>query len=109
MSILTEICKILENYETWPFLCCSVYRNHLVLDTQVLLLHCLVHSKCLFCQEILFKSAKKKKGMTVGFVNFENAEQLSSAMEVPLVIYTLCLLVFKLAMPFFDWYMGILM
>ncbi|XP_044468437.1 zinc finger CCCH domain-containing protein 24 isoform X1 [Mangifera indica] len=31
--------------------------------------------------EILFKSAKKKKGMTVGFVNFENAEQLSSAME----------------------------
>ncbi|KAL5831168.1 hypothetical protein ACOSQ4_016522 [Xanthoceras sorbifolium] len=32
-------------------------------------------------QGVLVKSAKKKKGMTVGFVSFEGAEQLKSAME----------------------------
>lgn len=38
-----------------------------------------------FLQSILFKSAKKKKGMTVGFVTFESTEQLKSAVEVSLV------------------------
>ncbi|KAJ0084899.1 hypothetical protein Patl1_30710 [Pistacia atlantica] len=52
---------------------------------------CLVHlprkwssdnlKKFLAEHEILFKSAKKKKGMTVGFVNFGSTEQLSSSME----------------------------
>lgn len=32
-------------------------------------------------QSILFKSAKKKKGMTVGFVSFESTEQLKSSVE----------------------------
>ncbi|XVE79741.1 hypothetical protein DITRI_Ditri14bG0081200 [Diplodiscus trichospermus] len=32
-------------------------------------------------QGITFKSAKKKKGMVVGFVSFESAEQLESAVE----------------------------
>lgn len=36
-------------------------------------------------QGIIFKSAKKKKGMTVGFVSFESTEQLKSAVEVSLV------------------------
>ncbi|KAB2038602.1 hypothetical protein ERO13_D03G133900v2 [Gossypium hirsutum] len=52
---------------------------------------CLVHlprkwhgdnlRKFLSEQGITFKSAKKKKGMVVGFVSFENAEQLKSAVE----------------------------
>ncbi|KAK3206012.1 hypothetical protein Dsin_020058 [Dipteronia sinensis] len=52
---------------------------------------CLVHlprkwtsdhlKKFLTDHGILSKSAKKKKGMTVGFVSFESAEQLKSAME----------------------------
>ena len=33
-------------------------------------------------QGISFKSAKKKKGMTVGFVSFESVEQLKSSVEV---------------------------
>ncbi|GMH10947.1 hypothetical protein Nepgr_012788 [Nepenthes gracilis] len=33
-------------------------------------------------QGVLFKSAKKKKGMTVGFVNFETHEQMKNAIEV---------------------------
>lgn len=36
---------------------------------------------CVF-QGIVCKSAKKKRGMTVGFVNFENGEQLKTAVEV---------------------------
>ncbi|KAA0035339.1 hypothetical protein IC582_026738 [Cucumis melo] len=32
-------------------------------------------------QSVLFKSAKKKKGMTVGFVSFESTEQLRSSVE----------------------------
>ncbi|PSR86603.1 Zinc finger CCCH domain-containing protein [Actinidia chinensis var. chinensis] len=32
-------------------------------------------------QGIVYKSAKKKKGMTVGFVNFESAEQVKRAIE----------------------------
>lgn len=43
--------------------------------------HCFVF---LF-QSVLFKSAKKKKGMTVGFVSFESTEQLRSSVEVSLV------------------------
>lgn len=35
-----------------------------------------------FCQGVVHKSAKKKKGMVVGFVTFEDAEQLKSAIEV---------------------------
>ncbi|GLU11786.1 hypothetical protein SLE2022_285080 [Rubroshorea leprosula] len=52
---------------------------------------CLVHlprkwhsdnlRKFLSEQGVLFKSAKKKKGMVVGFVSFENEEQLQTAME----------------------------
>lgn len=52
---------------------------------------CLVHlptswdsdnlNKFLREQGVVFKSAKKKKGMTVGFVSFEGAEHLKSAME----------------------------
>ncbi|PPR80347.1 hypothetical protein GOBAR_AA40369 [Gossypium barbadense] len=52
---------------------------------------CLVHlprkwhadnlRKFLSEQGITFKSAKKKKGMVVGFVSFESAEQLKSAVE----------------------------
>ncbi|XVF68599.1 hypothetical protein PTKIN_Ptkin11bG0014800 [Pterospermum kingtungense] len=52
---------------------------------------CLVHlprkwqsdnlRKFLSDQGIAFKSAKKKKGMVVGFVSFESAEQLESAVE----------------------------
>ncbi|XVF20221.1 hypothetical protein REPUB_Repub11eG0179200 [Reevesia pubescens] len=52
---------------------------------------CLVHlprkwhldnlRKFLSDQGIPFKSAKKKKGMVVGFVSFESAEQLKSAVE----------------------------
>ncbi|XP_022731822.1 zinc finger CCCH domain-containing protein 24 [Durio zibethinus] len=52
---------------------------------------CLVHlprkwhsdnlRKFLSDQGIPFKSAKKKKGMVVGFVSFESAEQLTSAVE----------------------------
>ncbi|KAJ6715770.1 TRNA (URACIL-5-)-METHYLTRANSFERASE-like protein A [Salix koriyanagi] len=52
---------------------------------------CLVHlprkwqsdhlRKFLSDQGILFKSAKKKKGMSVGFVSFEDAEQLKKAIE----------------------------
>lgn len=34
-------------------------------------------------QGISFKSAKKKKGMVVGFVSFESAEQVNSALKVP--------------------------
>ncbi|XP_008791527.1 zinc finger CCCH domain-containing protein 24 [Phoenix dactylifera] len=33
-------------------------------------------------QDILYKTAKKKKGMSVGFVGFENIEQVKSAIEV---------------------------
>ncbi|KMT02077.1 hypothetical protein BVRB_9g208060 [Beta vulgaris subsp. vulgaris] len=33
-------------------------------------------------QGVIFKSAKKKKGMSVGFLTFETAEQVSSATEV---------------------------
>ncbi|WOL16725.1 zinc finger CCCH domain-containing protein 24 isoform X1 [Canna indica] len=33
-------------------------------------------------QGILYKTAKKKKGMTVGFVSFDNTEQLIKAIEV---------------------------
>ncbi|XP_039012697.1 zinc finger CCCH domain-containing protein 24-like [Hibiscus syriacus] len=53
---------------------------------------CLVHlprkwhadnlRKFLSEQGITFKSAKKKKGMVVGFVSFESADQLKSAVEV---------------------------
>ncbi|KAE8688841.1 Zinc finger CCCH domain-containing protein 24 [Hibiscus syriacus] len=53
---------------------------------------CLVHlprkwhadslRKFLSEQGITFKSAKKKKGMVVGFVSFESVEQLKSAVEV---------------------------
>lgn len=35
-----------------------------------------------YFQGIPFKSAKKKKGMVVGFVSFESAEQLETAVEV---------------------------
>lgn len=35
-----------------------------------------------FFQGILYKSAKKKKGMIVGFVSFETAEQKNTAVEV---------------------------
>ena len=38
-------------------------------------------------QGIVYKSAKKKKGMTVGFVNFESAEQVKRAMEVPCILH----------------------
>ncbi|CAN1837511.1 Zinc finger CCCH domain-containing protein 24 [Linum perenne] len=51
---------------------------------------CLVHlprnwstdqlNKFLTDQGVAFKSAKKKKGMTVGFVSFENVEQLTAAL-----------------------------
>jgi hypothetical protein len=37
-------------------------------------------------QGISCKTAKKKKGMEVGFVNFENIEQVKRATEVPLYI-----------------------
>lgn len=33
-------------------------------------------------QAILFKSAKKKNGMKVGFVTFDTAEQVKTAVEV---------------------------
>ena len=33
-------------------------------------------------QGVHFKSAKKRKGMLVGFVSFETAEQVKSAVEV---------------------------
>ncbi|XP_010253649.1 PREDICTED: zinc finger CCCH domain-containing protein 24 isoform X2 [Nelumbo nucifera] len=33
-------------------------------------------------QGILYKTAKKKKGMTVGFVSFENTEQVKNAIEI---------------------------
>uniref|UniRef100_A0A6N2L1V2 C3H1-type domain-containing protein n=1 Tax=Salix viminalis TaxID=40686 RepID=A0A6N2L1V2_SALVM len=56
---------------------------------------CLVHlprkwqsdhlRKFLSDQGILFKSAKKKKGMSVGFVSFEDAEQLKKAIEEDLL------------------------
>lgn len=60
-------------------------------DQDVELRKCLVHlprkwysdnlKKFLADHGILFKSVKKKKGMTVGFVNFENGEQLKNAVE----------------------------
>lgn len=37
---------------------------------------------CLNLQGIHYKSAKKKKGMIVGFVSFETAEQVKSGVEV---------------------------
>lgn len=37
-------------------------------------------------QGIDYKSAKKKAGMRVGFVNFESAEQMKRAMEVSLAL-----------------------
>jgi tRNA (uracil-5-)-methyltransferase len=33
-------------------------------------------------QGVLYKSAKKRRGMIVGFVTFENAEQLQSGVEI---------------------------
>jgi len=42
-----------------------------------------------FFQGVQFKSVKKKKGMTVGFVTFENAEQLKTAQEV-CPVYCVC-------------------
>lgn len=44
-----------------------------------------VRGVLLFCQGIACKSAKKKKGMTVGFVSFESVEQLKGALEVSLL------------------------
>lgn len=37
---------------------------------------------CFLFQAVQFKSAKKKKGMIIGFVGFESAEQLNTAIEV---------------------------
>lgn len=42
--------------------------------------------KLFHSQGIDYKSAKKKKGMMVGFVNFESAEQVKRAMEVSLTL-----------------------
>ncbi|KAH9700683.1 zinc finger CCCH domain-containing protein 24 [Citrus sinensis] len=60
-------------------------------DQDVELSKCLVHlprkwhsdnlKKFLADHGILYKSAKKKKGMTVGFVKFESVEQLKNAVE----------------------------
>lgn len=40
-------------------------------------------------QEISYATAKKKKGMTVGFVTFENIEQLKNAIEVIIGMFIL--------------------
>ncbi|XP_059660584.1 zinc finger CCCH domain-containing protein 24 [Cornus florida] len=60
-------------------------------DTDSALVKCLVHlpmkwdagklRSFLSEQGILYKSAKKKKGMSAGFVNFDNAEQVKRAVE----------------------------
>lgn len=44
-------------------------------------------------QEISYATAKKKKGMTVGFVTFQSVEQLTNAVQVivPLYILSICL------------------
>ncbi|KAK3022485.1 hypothetical protein RJ639_045814 [Escallonia herrerae] len=42
---------------------------------------CSLDSKLDKCLGILYKSAKKKRGMIVGFVSFETAEQVKSAVE----------------------------
>lgn len=42
--------------------------------------------KLFHSQGIDYKSAKKKKGMLVGFVNFESAEQVKRATEVSLTL-----------------------
>ncbi len=40
-------------------------------------------------QGISYATAKKKKGMTVGFVTFENIEQLKNAIEVIIGMFIL--------------------
>jgi len=38
-------------------------------------------------QEISFATAKKKKGMTVGFVTFQSVEQLTNAFQPTILPY----------------------
>jgi tRNA (uracil-5-)-methyltransferase len=49
----------------------------------------------MFVQGISYVAAKKKKGMTVGFVTFGNIEQLTNAVEVIVCSFVLaaCLVV----------------
>lgn len=60
------------------FFCCFILLFLLIFELKLV-------SFLSFGQGIPFKSVKKKKGMTVGFVSFESMEQLQTAMEVSLL------------------------
>lgn len=47
----------------------------------------------MFCQGITYKTAKKKKGMIVGFVSFETFEHVENATQVIICPVT-CLYIF---------------
>lgn len=75
LSFFTSILKVLLN--------CSPPLNGVLEPPTLWFYGCL---NFWILQKIMFKTAKKKKGMVVGFVSFENAGQVKSASEVPLFL-----------------------
>uniref|UniRef100_A0A0E0KM18 C3H1-type domain-containing protein n=1 Tax=Oryza punctata TaxID=4537 RepID=A0A0E0KM18_ORYPU len=60
----------------------TVYSNHLQLQIMLVYANLNAVTSLMVMQGISYATAKKKKGMTVGFVTFENIEQLKNAIEV---------------------------